>query len=272
MLLAIVAIPSLVWGLLSMQTEEGLYQYLKNSVGLESCVEAKDMWEEFDQNEFESGVKGGYAEWNKNSNSRKAGQDPNGPETTEQAARTKKEKILQADNRSYFASTLMSSEPNKALKAQDNWYILFPGEWDVAYMLNAGTSEEQIIAGEWNFSWINDGQALQDIMSVPYRWQDTPKGFSPLQSTSTRIFNPKLHVWEGFHIIDGQMLFFRAAKSQDGRIVERYQAQDGPLVVTVYSDFTANSFKATISQSNDNGASYSKVAEIWAKKREVYVP
>jgi hypothetical protein len=272
LILAIVAIPSLTWNIISRQTEEGLWEYLTGRIGIESCVEVRDMWDEFDQGEFEAGVKGGYGEWNKKGNSRKLGQDPNGPETPEQAARTEREKLLLSDSKAYFASTLMSEYPSKDLKTQDNWYILFPGEWDVAYITGAGTSDERIIAGEWSFAWINDGEALQDVLSVPYRWQPAPSGFENIQTTSTRLFNPKLHVWEGFHIEGGQFIFFRAAKSQDGQIVEHYQAEGGPLVVTVFSDFTANSFKATISESTDKGASYAKVAEIWAKKRGVFIP
>jgi hypothetical protein len=271
-ILCIIGIPALLWNYASKQTDKGLWQYLSDRFGLETCAEPRNMWDEFNQKEFESGVKKGYDQWNKDENSRMVGQDPNGPETPEQAVRSEKEKILARDNRSYFASTLMSDQPSKNLKPTDNWYMLFPGEWDVAYILKAGTPDEQIIAGEWTFTWINDGQALQDVLSVPYRWQTAPKGFDQIQSTSTRLFNPKLHVWEGFHIQDSGFVFFRSARSQDRRIVEHYQTEGGPLVVTTFSDFTATSFKVTINESTNNGASYKEVAQIWAKKREVIVP
>jgi hypothetical protein len=266
-ILLIVGLPTLAWNIISNQTEEGLLAYLKAHYGLEACTEPKDMWDKFDQDNFERSVRSGYVTWNKDPHSRRVGQDPNGPETPEEANRPEKEKVLASDNRSYFASTLMSEIPSKDLKLTDNWYLLFPGEWDVAYIIGAGTSNEQIIAGEWSFAWINDGQALQDILSVPYRWQDPPKNFQQIHSTSTRLFNPKLHVWEGFHILNSALVFFRAAKSQDGLIVEHYQAGGGPLVVTTFSDFSATSFKASIKESTNNGGSYTPVAEIWAKKR-----
>jgi hypothetical protein len=271
-ILCIIAIPSFVWNYLSSKTEQGLWAYLSDRFGLEKCAEPRNMWDEFNQKEFESGVRGGYDQWNKDGNTRMVGEDPNGPETPEQAARSEREKILAKDNKSYFASTLMSEKPSANLKPADNWYVMFPGEWDVAYIIDAGTDKEQIIAGEWTFTWINDGQALQDVLSVPYRWQDPPKGFEKIQSTSTRLFNPKLHVWEGFHILNSGFVFFRSARSQDGRIVEHYQTEGGPLVVTTFSDFTITSFKATLNESTNNGASYTKVAEIWAKKRGVIVP
>jgi hypothetical protein len=266
----IIGLPSLGWNILSNRTEEGLYPYLKAKLSLESCADAKDMWDDFDQQEFESQVKGGN--WAKNGEKRKVGQSATGPETPEQAARTESQKILDNDSRAYFASSLMSTGPSSKLKNQDNWYVLFPGEWDIAYITGAGTNDEKILAGEWTFVWINDGQALQDVMSVPYRWQDAPSGVTPIQSTSTRVFNPKYNVWDGFHIIDNQLIFFRAAKDQGGKIVEHYQMEGGPLILTRFSDFTATSFKATISKTTDNGATYTKIADITAKKRNVFIP
>jgi hypothetical protein len=166
----------------------------------------------------------------------------------------------------------MSYSPSPSLKPQDNWYVLLPGEWDVAYVTGLGSRDERIVAGEWNFAWVNDGQALQDVLTVPYRWQKAPADFAPIQSTSARVFNPKLGHWDGFHIDDGHLIFFRASKNTQGRIMEHYQTEGGPLVVTVFSDFKPGSFKATISQSTNNGGNYTLVGEIWAKKREAVIP
>jgi hypothetical protein len=272
MILTILLLPSITWSVISSQTEEGLAAYLRDRLGLKSCADPRDMWEDFDQDEFERGVKNGYGNWNTPGLTRNVGQGSRGPETPEEAARPVEEKIVMQDTQSYFASTLMSYAPSQSLKPQDNWFILMPGEWDVAYITGQGTRDELILAGEWTFTWINDGQALQDVLSVPYRWQKPPADFQPIQSTSVRVFNPKLGLWEGFLIRDGHMFFFRASKNAEGKIVEHYQAEGGPLVVTVFSDFKPGSFKAAISQSTNNGASYSPVAEIWAKKRETVIP
>jgi hypothetical protein len=271
LILTAIALPTIAWSAISSQTEEGLLGWLKDRIGLESCADPRDMWDEFDQAEFEKGVHKGFDAWSLKSASRRLGLDPNGPEPPEEAAKTPEEKARSQDTRNFFALTLMSSKPSDDLKPLDNWYTVFPGEWDVAYMTGQRTPDERVVAGEWTFAWINDGQALQDVMSVPYRWQEPPADFKAIQSTSTRIFNPKFHVWEGFHIVDNQLIYFRSARSQDGKIMENYQLEGGIMVVTVFSELTEDSFKATVSRSTNNGASYVQEAEIWAKRREVTV-
>jgi hypothetical protein len=177
-------------------------------------------------------------------------------------------RTIATDNRNYFASTLTSYGPSKALNPKDNLYIIMNGEWDVAYIRNPGTSEEQAIPGEWTFAWINDGQAIQDVLTVPYRWQSPPSGFKPVVATTVRIFNSSRTQWEGFHVINNQMIFFGVVKTDQNQIMEHFNVPDGPLTVWLYHDLEKDSFKVTVSESADGGLTYRKTAEVWAKRRD----
>jgi hypothetical protein len=268
-LLVIVFLPIISLTVISRVSDNGVLGFLRDAIGLDSCAEPVEMWEEFDQARFEGSVQSGFDNWRKGMLSRLAGSSPYGPESAEEAARDPSVKLLERDRRSYFAATLISRGPSEKLKSDDNWYRTMPGEWDIAYTHMPNTSEERIVAGEWTFNWVNDGQALQDVLSVPYRWQKSEdnEGFVPVQSTTLRAFNHRRGYWEGFRVEGDQLFFFRGSRNAQGQIIEHYQLEGGPLVVTVLSDMGSNSFRAAVSQSFDNGSSYSLVAEIWAKKR-----
>ncbi|MDR1050027.1 MAG: hypothetical protein LBP95_02910 [Deltaproteobacteria bacterium] len=266
-LIFLLMLPSVAFSLISAYSEEGFLVFLRQKLGLDSCAEPRDMWEEFSQEEFEQSVKGGYDNWKQSLVNRLAGQSPRGPESEEEAARDPKEKFLEADRQIYFAASLSSRFPSEKLQAQNNWYGRTTGEWDVAYIHLPGSRNEELVAGEWLVYWINDGQAIQDVLSVPYRWQKPPEGFETVQATTVKAFNHAKNYWEGFHVQDDRLHYFRSSRNSSGQIIEQYQVEGGPLVATVFSEMSQTSFRAAVSHSSDNGASYTLIAEIWAKKR-----
>ncbi|MDR2443791.1 MAG: hypothetical protein LBE31_09775 [Deltaproteobacteria bacterium] len=271
-LLAIIMTPPLIFGLLTTETGMEMRDWLEARVGLESCVEPQKRWEDFSQKDLEDQVKKGYDNWSKGKNTRIAGQSAKGPETPEELARSDSERTIDRDNQAYFASALMSSGPRKTLRPQDNWYLLMDGEWEVAYIINPGSSDSRIIGGEWSFTWINNGQAVQDVLAVPFQWNKTEEQFEPILITSIRLFNPQRNSWEGFHVMNGVMVYFGVTKTAQNQILEHYQTGDGRLIVWVYSDLNPSSFKVTISQSTDNGATYKAISEMWAKRRDTVIP
>ena len=270
LLLILLAIPPSIYGIISSESDEGVAAWVRAKLG--SCAEPPEKWQSFSQEEFEQSVKGGYSSWNKGENTRVTGQSAKGPETPEEAARPESEKIISRDNQAYFATTLISNGPAQSLKPQDNWYSQMSGEWDVAFIINSGKPDETMIAGEWTVTWINNGQAIQDVFSVPYQWAKAPDGFEPIQMTSVRTHNPKRQDWEGFHILNGSMIYFWVAKTQSDQILERYKLESGPLVAWLYEDVTSDSFKVSISQSEDQGGTWIKLAEVWCKRRQTVIP
>ena len=267
-LLILVGLPASAYSIIYSQSEEGVAAYIRHRLG--TCAEPREKWQEFSQEEFENKVKRGYSAWNSGDNTRVTGQSAKGPETPEEAAMTETEKLVSRDNQTYFATALTSSGPAKSLSPKDNWYATMGGEWDVAYIL--GGEGGALIAGEWTFSWINNGQAIEDVLSVPYQWGKPPEGVEPIQMTTVRMLNQKRGDWEGIHVIDGAMVYFRTAKAASGQIEERYQIEGAPMTLWTYSEVLQDSFKVTISQTTDQGATRRVVAELWCKRRQTVVP
>jgi hypothetical protein len=234
--------------------------------GLEHCAEPRNRWDDFNQDDFENYVRSGYTNWKDDKPTRRVGENPNGPESPLMAARSREQKLQYQDTRTYFASSLMSDGPSKTLKPDDNWYLRLNGEWEVAFIQGEGTPNERIIAGEWNYAWINNGEALQDVLTLPFRWLKPPAGVPPILITTIRHFNPIRNAWEGFHIQSGQMFYFGAVRN-NAKIVETYKIENGPIMVWVFDNMLNDSFQVTISQSVDNGSTYQTVGSLWAKKR-----
>jgi hypothetical protein len=235
--------------------------------GLADCAEPRNRWDDFSQEDFENRVRAGYDSWQAKKSTRRVGESPTGPESPVMAARTPEQKLQSHDTRSFFAGSLMSDGPSKSLKAENNWYLSLAGEWEVAFIQGQGDSEA-ITAGEWVFTWINEGEALEDVLSVPYRWLKPAQGQAAISMTTVRHFNVSKGAWEGFHIQKGHMYYFGSARNQgQNQIIESYQVEGGPIMIWVFENVQRDSFQVAISQSTDNGSSFQAVGRIWAKRR-----
>ena len=62
--------------------------------------------------------------------------------------------------------------------------------------------------GEWHFSWILGGMAVQDVIVLP--------GFE--YGTTLRVYNPGTHAWDIAYCYTGKIMRFEARKQGD-RIV-----------------------------------------------------
>jgi hypothetical protein len=237
-------------------------------LGLQSCADppVRKMWETNDPAREKAVVRTGYASWTNQRKSRPAGQDATGPESPEAAAMSKEERAFRADRNNYFASSLFTSRPADTLSEEDNWYGTLVGEWDVAWLPEGNPAGPDVMNGEWNFMWINSGEAIQDILAIPYLWE---KRKNPLRTSTVRTHNEEGDHWEGARVQNGRIFPFRASRNADGNIFESYQTEPGVFVVWTFNAVTPDSFRVYVNQTSDNGKTYRLVAEIWAKKRFV---
>jgi hypothetical protein len=239
-------------------------------MGLQSCADPPlKMWEAGGDAEDRQAARNGYSAWRTRKKIRPQFQDPNGPETEEQRNMTPQMRATMADRRNYFALAMMAERNSIDIMPEDNWYGIFVGEWDVAWITGRGTEAEKIVQGEWIFSWINRGEAIEDVMAVPYRWESS-KG-DPIIATAVRAYDTSAGAWRGFRVQDGRAFHFSASRNQDRNIYETYQ--DGTLLVTwIFFNITQEGFQVTLNQTTDGGMTYSMTAEIWAKRREILQP
>lgn len=105
----------------------------------------------------------------------------------------------------HFCQALTSEVKNDALPEEYNYFGKLTGSWKIDY-IDASTSRG--IKGEWHFSWILDGMAMQDVIVLP--------GFE--YGTTLRIYNPNTHAWDVAYCYTGKIMRLEARK-QDSRIV-----------------------------------------------------
>lgn len=101
-----------------------------------------------------------------------------------------------------FIHALRSEKKNTALPDEFNYFETLIGSWQIDY-IESGSS--QIIKGEWHFSWILEGMAIQDVIILPeYEY-----------GTSLRIYNPNTQAWDVTYGYTGNMIHLIARKQGD---------------------------------------------------------
>jgi hypothetical protein len=263
----LIFIPLVIWITVRDPVDEDFLHKIR--VRIESCTgETGGMWEEENETENKQEIYSGYTSWKDKKKSRRFGQKPHGPDSETEANLTPEETLSRLDRTTYFAESLISQIASPSIKPENNWYAPLVGEWDVAWIYGLKTANELTINGEWNFIWINNGEALQDILIIPYLW-NTQNVTNPIRQTTIRAFNQSRGYWEGARLTNGRIMHFTSSRNTDGNIFESYMESQDVYVVWVFYNITSTSFQVTISQTVDGGKNYQQVGEIWAKKRAV---
>lgn len=101
-----------------------------------------------------------------------------------------------------FIEALTSERKNAALPDEFNYFGKLIGSWAINY-----TEDKNSLAikGEWHFSWVLEGMAIQDVIILP----DYEYG------TSLRIYNPKTHAWDVAYGYTGKIIQLEAKKQDD---------------------------------------------------------
>lgn len=112
---------------------------------------------------------------------------------------TKEEKDMQD-----FVHALIHEGKNRALPEEFNYFKGLIGDWDIDYI---DYDENLKIQGEWDFAWVLEGMAIQDVIVLP--------GYEV--GTSLRFYNPNTHAWDVAYGFTGKIIRLEARK-QENRI------------------------------------------------------
>lgn len=104
-----------------------------------------------------------------------------------------------------FLKKLTSECKNIELPEEYNYFGKLVGSWKIDYIDN---STSHAIKGEWHFSWVLEGMAIQDIIILP----DYECG------TTLRVYNPGTHAWDIAYCFTGKIIRLEA-KKENGLIV-----------------------------------------------------
>lgn len=173
---------------------------------------------------------------------------------------------------SSFAEVLISPGPSPQIPTSDadmfSWLI---GDWE-ADVYDYGPGESQHVSkGEWHFSWVLEGRAVQDVWIVPVRSErKTPTSEEHNRyGTSIRIYDPKLHVWHVFWFNpvtqDRTELIGRKVGNT---IVQQCVCDDGSFTRWTFEDIKPNSFTWRGEISTDGGKTWQPDAEFRAHRIE----
>lgn len=104
-----------------------------------------------------------------------------------------------------FLKKLTSEFKNIELPEEFNYFGKLVGSWKIDYIDN---STSRTIKGEWHFSWVLEGMAIQDIIILP--------GYEC--GTTLRVYNPGTHAWDIAYCFTGKIIRLEA-KKENGLII-----------------------------------------------------
>lgn len=120
-----------------------------------------------------------------------------------------------------FANALISQTQalNHAVPPELDLFGPLIGHWDFEYVDGHGTPAERHVPGEWIFSRVLAGTAVQDVFICPSRahWEIAPQADAEY-GTTLRIYNPVSRAWDVFYGCTGAAVHLEARR-EDDRIV-----------------------------------------------------
>lgn len=108
-----------------------------------------------------------------------------------------------------FLEALISKKKNDALPEEFDYFGKLIGSWKINYVESNNPCP---IKGEWHFSWVLEGMAVQDVIILP----DYEYG------TSLRIYNPDTCAWD-------------VAYGYTGKIIRLEARKQGEMIVLTYT-------------------------------------
>lgn len=163
-----------------------------------------------------------------------------------------------------FITALCSSVRSERIPEEADLFGSLIGEWDIVWNDHLEDDAPRRVKGEWIFSRVLDGTAIQDLFIVPSRTERLQdKQPDAEYGTTLRIFNPKNTHWDVFYGCMGEAIRL-TAKKVDKEVVLTENTTG--RMRYVFSDMTSSSFlwrKEEMSENNE----WRIVAKVEAKRR-----
>ena len=137
-----------------------------------------------------------------------------------------------------FEEALVCKCKNERIPEEFNYFEKVIGEWDLDWNDRLNTSTPRRVKGEWIFSWVLDGMAVQDVFIVPSRAERlTDIQPDAAYGTTIRLFNIERQVWEIFYGCPEECARLEANKEGDEIILTEITSQG---MKWIFSDITDN--------------------------------
>lgn len=148
------------------------------------------------------------------------------------------------ENDRSFMTALLAPGPHAQVPPEDQIFSPFLGGWDLAvsWFDKEGRVTKEM-QGEWHFSWVLEGRAIQDVWVAPSRKFRTEQSELHEYGTSVRFFDPAIKAWRSTWIgpMHGLVRTFIARQVGDEVVLETLDGEMQRLRWS-FSDITANTF------------------------------
>ena len=164
-----------------------------------------------------------------------------------------------------FNNALVCRSKNANIPDEHNLFGQFVGEWDFDWIENYDTSEERHIPGEWIFSWVLEGTAIQDVFICPSRNERLTRTYPDAEyGTTIRIFNPKSQAWDIFYGCTGEATRLEARKEADTIVLTEITSK---TMKWIFSEIKQDSFCWSRVHWNENTSTWKANAKLYATRR-----
>lgn len=165
-----------------------------------------------------------------------------------------------------FSEALACTSKNIKIPDEDNLFGQFVGEWDFDWIDHLDTSEERHIPGEWIFSWVLEGTAIQDVFICPSRKSRLIKAYPDAEyGTTIRIFNPGKQAWDVFYGCTGEATRLEARREEDTIVLTEITTQK---MKWIFSEITEDSFHWSRSHWDVSTKTWITAAKLYATRRK----
>ena len=140
-----------------------------------------------------------------------------------------------------FAEALCSNEKNEKIPEAYDYFGGLIGEWAIEWNDRLDDTVPRRVKGEWIFSRVLEGTAVQDLFIVPSRTERLSNPQADAEyGTTLRIYNPKTMAWDIFYGCTGSA--FRLTAEKVGDEVVLTENVEGKMRY-VFSEITADTFR-----------------------------
>jgi hypothetical protein len=165
---------------------------------------------------------------------------------------------------------LHAKQPNEALASKLQLYGQFVGSWHIDIDFHPLAGPERRAEGEWHFSWILDGKAIQDVWIFParrLRVHDQPAEPWHMYGSTFRWYDPAIDAWHITWFDPSQAVELRQiGRAVGADIVQLGEQPNGLWTRWRFLEITAKSFRWLGDMSWDKGATWTLMMEMRARK------
>lgn len=164
-----------------------------------------------------------------------------------------------------FGGALICSEKSPRIPEELDLFGQFVGEWDFDWYDRLGGHAGRQVKGEWIFSRVLEGTAIQDIFICPSRAERLQNNQPDAEyGTTIRIFNPKTAAWDIFYGCTGEAT--RLEARSEGNTIVLTEITDKKMK-WVFSEISPNSFHWQHIRTEDDGLTWKTYGELFATRR-----